>query len=148
MTHATPRPIMAGGSDSGMRLTFGVLNAIAGLIVLLGVLVLAQPRYWALDLPAAAIGIVQWVSAVGLLAKRRWGLRALTIAAWLSFVLGLAVVFLVVLTMVFLRGVHGSYGMAALVVSGLVVALLVPYIVVVPALELLWLKRRQSERSS
>ncbi len=148
MTHATSGPTMAGGSDSGMRVTFGVLNAIAGLVLLCGVFVLARPRYWALDVPAAAIGVVQCVSAIGLLAKRRWDLRALAVAAWLSFTLGLAVVFAVVLTMVFLRGVHGAYGLAALVVSGLVVALLVPYIVVLPALELLWLKRRRAERSS
>ena len=118
---------------------------MAGLVLGVGVLVLAQPRFWALDVPALLIAGVQLTSAVALLAKLRWALRALTVAAWVSFVLGLLVVFLIVITMVFLRGIHGDYGVAALAVSGLIVALLVPYIVVLPALELLWLGKQRAE---
>jgi hypothetical protein len=136
---------MAGGSDSRVRVAFGVLNALSGVVLLCGVFVVVEPRFWALDVPAALIAAAQLSSAVGLLARQRWALRALSVAAWVSFVLGLLVVFLIVLTMVFLRGIHGDYGVAALAVSGLVVALLVPYTVVLPALELLWLKRQQAE---
>jgi hypothetical protein len=136
---------MAVGSNSRAPLTFGVLNGVAGLVLLVGVFVVAQPRYWALDVPALLIGGVQLTSAVALLARLRWALRALTVAAWLSFVLGLVIVFLIVVSMVFLRGIHGDYGVAALAVSGLVVALLVPYIVVLPALELLWLGKQRAE---
>jgi hypothetical protein len=136
---------MAGASDSRIRIAFGVLNALAGLVVLVGVFLVAQPRYWVLDLPALLIGGAQLVSTIGLLAKRRWALRALAVAAWLSLVLGLMVVFAIVLSMVFLRSIHGDYGLAGLAVSGLIVALLVPYVVVVPVLELLWLGRQRSE---
>ena len=132
-------------ADSRVRIAFGVLNAISGVVVLVGVFMLAQPRFWALDVPAALIGMAQLASAVSLLARLRWALRALAVAAWVSFVLGLAVVFLIVLTMLFLRGIHGDYGVAALAVSGLIVALLLPYIVVLPALQLLWLKQRRAE---
>jgi len=124
---------------------FGVLNGVAGVVLLVSAFVLAQPRFWALDAPALLIAVVQLTSAVALLGKLRWARRALTVAAWLSFVLGLAIVFLIVVTMVFLRGIHGDYGVAALAVSGLVVALLVPYIVVLPALELLWLGKQRAE---
>ncbi|MEP7049631.1 MAG: hypothetical protein ABJB12_04730 [Pseudomonadota bacterium] len=136
---------MAEASDSRVRIAFGVLNGIAGVVLLVGVFVVAQPRFWVLDVPAALIGVAQLASSVSLLARLRWALRALAIAAWVSFVLGLIIVFLIVLTMAFLRGIHGDYGVAALAVSGLVVALLVPYVVVLPALELLWLQRQRSE---
>jgi hypothetical protein len=88
------------------------------------------------------------VSAVGLLAKLPWAMRALTVSAWASFGLGLLVVSLILLTMVFLRGIHGDFGVAALAVSSLIVALLVPYILLLPTIELLWLKRQRLESGS
>ena len=128
-----------------MRVTFGVLNALSALVLLVGLFAVVQPRFWALDVPLSLIALSLLVSAVGLLAKLPWAMRALSVAAWLSFGLGLLVVSLILLTVVFLRGIHGDYGVAALAVSGLIVALLVPYTVVLPALELLWLKRQRSE---
>jgi len=62
-----------------------------------------------------------------------------------SFVLGMTIVTLIAITIVFLRGIHGDYGLAALAVSSLIVALLVPYTVLLPALQLLWLKRQRVE---
>ncbi len=128
-----------------MRVTFGVLNALSALVLLVGVFGVVEPRFWALDVPAAIIALVELVSAVGLLARLPWALRALTVSAWVSFVLGLTIVSLILITIVFLRGIHGDYGLAALAVSGLIIALLVPYTVLLPALELLWLKRQRIE---
>ena len=146
-SHAKSGLIM-GASDSRVRIAFGVSNAVAAVVLGVGVFVVVQPRFWALDVPAAAIATVQLVSAVGLLAKLPWAMRALRVAAWISFVLGLLIVSLIVLSMLFLRGIHGDYGVAALAVSGLIVALLVPYVVVLPALELLWLGRQSAEPRS
>jgi hypothetical protein len=128
-----------------MRVTFGVLNAVSALVLLVGVFGVVQPRFWALDVPASLIALFELVSAVALLARLPWALRALTVSAWVSFVLGLTIVSLIAITIVFLRGIHGDYGLAALAVSGLIVLLLVPYTVVLPALELLWLKRHRAE---
>jgi len=128
-----------------MRLTFGVLNALSALVLLVGVFGVVQPRFWALDAPLSVIALVELISAVGLLAKLPWALRALTVSAWVTFVLGLLVVSLIIITMGFLRGIHGDFGTAALAVSGLIVALLVPYTVVLPGLQLLWLKRQPAE---
>ena len=130
-----------------MRIVFGVLNVLSALVLLVGVFGVVQPRFWALDLPAAIIALVDLVSALGLLARLPWALRALEVSAWVSFVLGLTLVTLIVITIVFLRGIHGDYGIAALAVSSLIVALLVPYTVLLPALELLWLRRQRTESS-
>jgi len=128
-----------------MRVTFGVLNALCALVLSVGLFGVIQPRFWALDVPLSIIALLQLVSAVGLLAKLPWALRALSVAAWVSFVLGLLVVSSILLTIVFLRGIHGDYGVAALAISALIIALLVPYLTVLPALQLLWLKRQRSE---
>ena len=136
---------MLSSADARVRVTFGVLNASVALILLLGVFVVVKPRFWALDVPLAAIALLELVSAVALLAKLRWALRALALAAWVSLLLGLLVVSLIVLTMVFLRSIHGDAGVAGTAVSALIIALLVPYTLVLPTLELLWLKRQLAE---
>ncbi len=42
----------------------------------------------------------------------------------------------------FLMGVYGPLGQGGMVVFALVVALVIPYLVAVPALELAWLRKR------
>jgi len=106
---------------------------------------LIQPRYWVVDVPATLIALVELASAVALFAKLPWARRALTIAAWIAFVGGLLLVALIVLTIVFLRTIHGEDGMVATLVSGLVIALILPYTVLLPTVQLLWLKRQTSE---
>ena len=133
------------GLSNAARLTFGISNLLVALILLGGVFVVVQPRFWGLDAPLALIALVQLTSGVGLLLRLPWAARALRVSAWVSFASGLLVISLVVLSMVFLRGILGDYGVAAMAVSGLIVALLVPYVLVLPALELLWLKRASSE---
>jgi len=136
------------GNESRVRVAFGVLNALSAAVLLVGVFGVVQPRFWALDVPAAIIALVELVSALGLLAKLPWAERALSVAAWVTFVLGALIVSLILLTIVFLRGIHGDFGLAALAVSSLIIALLVPYTVVLPAVELLWLGRRRAESRS
>ncbi len=126
------------------RIAFGIANALVALIFFAGVW-LIQPRYWVVDVPVMLIALVELVSAVALFAKLRWALRALLVAAWLTFGLGLLLVGMIVLTMVFLRTIHGEDGMVATLVSGLVIALIVPYTLLLPTVELLWLKRRTTE---
>jgi|SRR5450755_2179554 hypothetical protein len=137
---------MALVSDSRVRVIFAVLNTLVALILLVGI-GLIQPRLWAVDLPIALLALVELVSAAALFARLRWALRALLITAWITFVGGLILVALIVLTMVFLRSVHGEDGMVATAVSGLVIALVVPYTLLLPAVQLLWLKPRLERES-
>jgi hypothetical protein len=136
---------MAALPESRVRLVFAVLNALVATILLIGVFGLIQPRFWALDVPAGLLSAVELVSAVALFARLPWALRALALAAWVTFVGGLFLVGMIVLTMVFLRSVHGEDGFAASAVSGLVIALLVPYTLLLPSAQLLWLKRQPNE---
>jgi hypothetical protein len=133
------------GLSNAARLTFGSSNLVVALILLGGVFVVVQPRFWGFDVPLALIALLQLSSGAALLLRSPWAARALRVSAWVSLALGLLVISLIVLSMVFLRGILGDYGVAAIAVSGLIVALLVPYLLVLPALELLWLKRAATE---
>lgn len=131
-----------------MRLLFAASNALVALILLVGVFGLIQPRFWALDVPAGVLALVELVSAVSLFARLPWALRALSLAAWITFVGGLLLVGSIVLTMAFLRSIHGEDGFVATAVSGLVLLLLVPYTLLLPIAQLLWLKRQPAEQKS
>ncbi|MEO6599026.1 MAG: hypothetical protein ABIQ16_04080 [Polyangiaceae bacterium] len=135
------------GLSNAARLTFGISNLAVTSVLVGGLFVVVRPRFWGLDMPLALIALLQLVSGAALLLRLPWAAGALRISAWVSFVAGLLVISLVVLSMVFLRGILGDYGVAAIAVSGLIVALLVPYVLVLPALELLWLKRASESRA-
>jgi hypothetical protein len=137
--------VLAPATDARAQLLFASLNALAGLIWLIAAFALIDLRYWALDAAAISLASLEWLSALALYLRLSWALRALRVAAWLTFAVGLVVVALVVLTMTFLRTVHGEDGAAASLLSGLVVALIVPYALVLPVAQLLWLGRRRDE---
>ncbi|HEY4106796.1 MAG TPA: hypothetical protein VGM44_23005 [Polyangiaceae bacterium] len=139
---------MAALLGSRVRIGFAALNALVALILLVAVFGLLKVRFWGIDLPAAMISLAEIVSAVALFRRLPWAMRALAVSAWITFVLGLILVGLIVLTMVFLRSIHGEDGLAATAISGLIVALIVPYTLVVPAAQLLWLKQQPSESGS
>jgi hypothetical protein len=139
---------MAALPEARVRIVFAVLNALVAGMLLVGVFGLIQPRFWVLDVPVALLAAAQLISAVAVFARVSWALRALSVAAWVTFSTGLLLVALIVLTMVFLRSVHGEDGFVATAVSGLVVALLLPYTLLLPTVQLLWLKRRLDEAKS
>jgi hypothetical protein len=129
-------------SASRIRTTFGLLNALMSAILLNGMFVAVRTRVWAVDVPVALLGALLLASAIGLLANTRWSLALLRVAAWASFVFGLIAIALLLLTIAFLRAIHGDYGFAATATSELVIALAVPYAIAIPVLELLWLGKR------
>ena len=53
-----------------MRVTFGVLNALSALVLLIGVFGVVQPRFWGLDVPLTLIALVELVSAVASTVER------------------------------------------------------------------------------
>jgi len=69
-------PAAMSGAERRVRIAFGVWNAVAAAVLLCGVLLVVQPRFWALDVPLTLIALVQGASAVGLLANRAWAERA------------------------------------------------------------------------
>jgi len=121
---------------------FAIGNFVPALV--LGVGLYALPvRFWVVDvLVVAAVLGVTGGSGVAL-ARPALSLRALKVAALALLAIGLLLVGAAALSAAFLSGVHGDYGRGGTLLMLLILFLMVPYTLVYPVLELLWLHGKQ-----
>lgn len=121
------------------RLTFATANLFASALVLLGVFGALPARWWVVDAGAGVAGGVLLVSAAGLFTRARWAERATRLASFIVLALGLALVATLALTASWLWGVYGPLGRGGAMLLVLVAALALPYLVALPALQLVWI---------
>ena len=127
-------------SERAVVRTFVIGNCLLGAGVLGGVFAALPVRYWAVDVPAAALAALAFVSAFGLARGLGWGRSALRWSARCELALGLLALAALALSVAYLGGVHGALGKAglnALVLGGLLIA---PYLIAYPLLQLVWLR--------
>jgi hypothetical protein len=134
---ALHRVLAAIGRPASM---FGVANVLAGALVLFGVFVALPARWWPVDTGAAAVAALQVAAGAGLLGGARWGRMVAMVASTLALGVGLLTASTLAVTASWLSGVYGPVGKGGAVILVLVAALVLPYAVVLPALELLWLR--------
>lgn len=123
------------------RLAFGFLDLVAACVVVLGVFRGLPSRYWPVDGAAAAIALLLGVSGVGLMLGRAWAPRIARAASFAVLAMGLTLVAVLAITASYLAGIYGPVGKGGAVILVLVAALALPYLVVLPASQLLWLGR-------
>jgi hypothetical protein len=121
-------------------LVFGVANVLTAGLVALGVFAGLPARWWPVDTGAAVIVVLELVSGFGLLRGARWAGLATQIASVVALALGLVVVSLLAVTASWLSGVYGPVGKGGAIILALVAALTLPYAVVLPVVELAWLR--------
>jgi hypothetical protein len=121
------------------RLSFATANLVASALVLVGVFRGLPARWWVVDAGAGVAGAVLLVSAAGLFTRARWAERATRLASFIVLALGLALVTTLALTASWLWGVYGPLGRGGAMLLVLVAALALPYLVALPALQLLWI---------
>jgi hypothetical protein len=119
---------------------FGVADLVTAGLVLLGVFVGLPARWAPVDVPASVLVALKIVSGVSLIARARWAPRMATVGAALALALGLALVTALALTASWLSGVYGPVGRGGALLLTLVAALALPYLVVLPAAQLVWLR--------
>ncbi len=117
---------------------FGFANVLAGAVVALGLRGLPS-RWLPVDVAAAALVGLEVASGVGLLSGVRWSAGLARVASAVALALGLGCVTALGLTASWLRGIYGPVGSGGAMILGLVAALVLPYLVVLPLAELLWL---------
>jgi hypothetical protein len=121
---------------SRARVGFGIGNLLTA--ALLGAAVFMLPvRYTLVDALLVIVAVIAAMSAVGLLANAGWAGRGLRIAAFALLGFGLLAVGLAVLTLAFLAGVHGRWLDAGIPITMYALALIVPYTVIYPLVQLL-----------
>jgi hypothetical protein len=121
-------------------LVFGIANVATAVLLVFGVFVALPARWWPVDTGAALLAALDLTAGVGLLARAKWAPLAAKVAGGVALALGLLVVSLLAVTASWLSGVYGPVGRGGSIVLALVAALAVPYTIVLPIVELVWLR--------
>jgi hypothetical protein len=128
---------------------FGTVNLVSAMLVALGVFEGLPTRYWVIDVPAMVVIVLLGTAGVGLLARSTWGAPVARLASAVTLVLGLGLVGILAVTVSYLRGIYGPVGGGGALILTLVAALALPYLVVLPVAQLVWLgpRERTDERA-
>lgn len=130
------------------RLFFGVTDVLTGGLVAVGVFAGLPARWWPVDGAASLLAALEVAAGVALLAGVRWAPRLARAACAVALALGLFTVTVAAVTASWLAGVYGPVGKGGALILGLVAALVLPYAVVFPVAQLVWLRPRAGEGSA
>jgi len=130
--------------DRRARIGFGIANVAVAIFVVAGVFRFLPTRWWVVDIGAVVVGLLLAASGIALLAKAAIAESLTRYAAALVLVIGLALFTALVATAGWIGGVYGQVGASGAIIFGLVSALVLPYVVVLPAVELAWIGPRPS----
>lgn len=120
-------------------LVLGAADALTAGLVLFGVFVALPARWWPVDTAAAALAAVEIAAAIGILAPAPWAGRVARTASVIALGVGLSTASALALTASWLSGVYGPVGRGGAIVLAFVATLVLPYLVVLPIAQLLWL---------
>jgi len=140
-------------------LVFGISDLVTAALIVFGVFGALPARWAPVDSVAALLAASKAASSAALLAAAtraarqgtaigstsasdRWAWRLARAAAGFALAVGLCLVSALALTASWLSGVYGTVGRGGAVVLALVAALVLPYLVVLPAVQLCWLAPR------
>lgn len=122
---------------------FGVADVVASFVVLLGVFAGLPSRWLPIDLAGGVLGALFLASGVALLANHRLAPALARIAALAALAVGMLLVLALGVSASWLAGVYGPVGRGGALLLVLVAALVVPYLLLLPAAQLLWMGPRE-----
>jgi hypothetical protein len=122
-------------------LTFGVADLASAALLALGVFGGLPDRWWPVDLGALVMVALLSAAGFGLVRRTPWAAKVARAASAFALVVGLVLVAVLTLTASYLSAIYGPVGQGGAIILVLVVAMLVPYLVVLPAVQLVWLAR-------
>jgi hypothetical protein len=131
--------------DRLFAIGFGLTDLLSATVVVLGVFLGLPVRYWPVDVGACLIVLGLAGAGVGLLAGKSWGRDAARAASLLALSLGLLLLALLAVSVSYLSGIYGPVGRGGALILALVGALAIPYLVALPAAQLVWLGPRSRE---
>jgi hypothetical protein len=124
------------------RIAFGVCDLFTSALVVTGVFVGLPARWVVVDASAAIVATLLAVAGVGLLLDRAWAKDVARFASFAVLVVAALAIGAMATGIAYLRAIHGPVGKGGSVVFTMVLALVAPYLVVLPSLQLLWLGAR------
>jgi hypothetical protein len=132
--------------DARARIGFGTMNVAAAIFAYVAVFHGLPARWGPIDAAALVVIVLMATSGLALLTKRRFAERLARIGAYVVLVIGMTIFAALALTASWLSGVYGPIGRGGALIFGLVAAMVLPYTIVLPAAELLWLGGRSNPR--
>ena len=126
------------------RLGFGVANLVVAGLVAVGVFHSLPTRYWLVDGGALIVVGAQVVSGTTILAGAKAHVAVARVASLIVLAIGLALILALSLTASFLSGTYGPVGQGGAVLYVFIAALVLPYALVFPAAQLLWLGAKKA----
>ena len=124
------------------RTFFGVIDLRAALLVAFGVFIALPARWWPVDAGAVAVSLLLAAAGIAILTRQPWAARVVRIASLVVLALGLLLIAALSLSVSYLSGVYGSVGRGGAIILVLVAALALPYLVILPVAQLLWIGAR------
>ena len=123
------------------RIAIAVAQGVIGLLLLLGIWLGLPARWWPVDVLGTALGAGALVAAALVAAGNPFGLRWATYVIWAELALGTLAVTLLCTSMAQLAGSYGPVGNGGALLMGTILALILPYLVGLPILQLRWIQR-------
>ncbi|MGK0360877.1 MAG: hypothetical protein ACI9U2_003191 [Bradymonadia bacterium] len=134
-------------SDSPRSLAgpgFAFAHLILAGLLLFSVFGLLPGRWWVVDVPAGLIGLLLVGSAIGFIRRDPLGLKVARVATWVVLLFGAVTFAALCYAAAFAAGVQGVLGKGVAIAYALALVLPVgTYFVLLPVIELRWLKRQR-----
>ena len=129
------------------RIGFGNVNLLVAALVGRGVFRGLPTRWWVVDNGALVVIVMMAASGLALLANHHLAERITRVAAFVVLGIGLALFATLAMTASWLYGVYGPVGKGGAMIFVLVALMVLPYLVIFPAVLLGWIgvaRKRES----
>ncbi len=123
-------------------LGFGVAHVITAALLVIGVFGGLPARWLPVDAVALVLIVLHAAAGAALIVRHARATDIARVAAFVSLGFGLLLIALLAWSASYLAGVYGPVGRGGAIILVLVIALAVPYLLAIPAMELVWLGAR------
>lgn len=129
----------------GSRIAIACAQGVIGVLLVCGIWLGLPARWLPVDVLGTALALAALSAAVVVIALRgkARALQWVRFVVWAELVLGTLTVSLLAASMAQLAGSYGAVGDGGAVLMGAIFALVAPYLVALPALQLRWLRRAE-----
>lgn len=134
-------------SEVGRQRVAAAFELLVAILLIAGIWTALPARWWPVDAVGTTLAVVLTGGAVGLLLKKKWGIWLSVAASWLTLAIGLVTISALAFSLSYLAGLYGPIGAGGAMILGAAAALLLPYLVGLPVIQLILL-RRQSRTTS
>ena len=125
---------------------FAAGNALLAIVVLIALFRDLAARSWFAIAPSFALAALLLASSFGLLLRARWSLLALRAAAWAGLALALCALGTLAVSTFQLSRLQAGIAESSKLAPLLLLALLLPYLILYPSAQLLWVHRQRRFR--